>query len=58
MAACLSQADQQAMEVQAQAPFLAYMDAFWVLMVVALAAAPLALSLRNIKLGAVAPMEH
>jgi len=34
------------------------MDAFWVLMVVALVAVPLALSLRKVKLGAVAPMGH
>jgi MFS transporter, DHA2 family, multidrug resistance protein len=45
-------------QVQAQASFLAYMDAFWVLMVVALAAVPLALTLRKVKLGATAPMAH
>jgi hypothetical protein len=33
--------------VQAQASFLAYMDAFWVLMLVALAAVPLGLSLNK-----------
>ncbi len=59
----LAQAHQQAIQwigqqVQAQASFLAYMDAFWVLMVIALAAVPLALSLRNVKLGAAAPMAH
>jgi DHA2 family multidrug resistance protein len=45
-------------QVQAQASFLAYTDAFWVLMVVALVAVPLALSLRKVKLGAAAPMGH
>jgi MFS transporter, DHA2 family, multidrug resistance protein len=59
----LVQAQQQAIDwigqqVQAQASFLAYMDAFWVLMVVALAAVPLALSLRKVKLGGAAPMAH
>ncbi len=39
------------------ASFLAYMDAFWVLMLISLAAVPLALSLRKVKLGA-APMGH
>jgi hypothetical protein len=34
------------------ASFLAYMDAFWVLTLLALAAVPLALSLREVKLGA------
>jgi hypothetical protein len=34
-----------------KASFLAYMDAFWVLMLLALAAVPLVLSLRNVKLG-------
>jgi DHA2 family multidrug resistance protein len=41
-------------QVQTQASFLAYMDAFWVLMLVALATVPLALILRNVKLGAAA----
>jgi MFS transporter, DHA2 family, multidrug resistance protein len=58
-----AQAHQQAIQwigqqVQAQASFLAYMDAFWVLTVVALVAVPLALSLRKVKLGAAAPMGH
>ncbi len=53
----LAQAQQQAIhwigqQVQAQASFLAYMDAFWVLMLVALAAVPLALTLRKVKPGA------
>jgi MFS transporter, DHA2 family, multidrug resistance protein len=38
-------------QVQAQASFLGYVDAFWVLMLIALAAVPLALMLRTIKLG-------
>jgi MFS transporter, DHA2 family, multidrug resistance protein len=37
--------------VQAQASFLAYMDAFFVLMLISLAAVPLALTLRKVKLG-------
>jgi DHA2 family multidrug resistance protein len=52
----LLQAQQQAVQwigqqVQAQASFLAYMDAFWVLMLISLAAVPLALVLRKVKLG-------
>jgi MFS transporter, DHA2 family, multidrug resistance protein len=52
----LLQAQQQAIQwigqqVQAQASFLAYMDAFWVLMLISLSAVPLALSLRKVKLG-------
>ena len=59
----LLQAKQQAIawigqQVQVQASFLAYMDAFWVLMLIALAAIPLALTLRKVKLGVVAPMTH
>ena len=49
------QAQQQAIQwigqqVQAQASFLAYMDAFWVLMLISLSTVPLALTLRNVKL--------
>ena len=44
-------------QVQAQASFLAYMDAFWVLMLISLAAVPLALALRKVKLGGAA-MAH
>jgi DHA2 family multidrug resistance protein len=56
------QAQQQAtgwisQQVQQQATFLAYMDAFWALMLVALSVVPLAMLLRNVKLGA-APMGH
>jgi DHA2 family multidrug resistance protein len=52
----LLQAQQQAtqwlgQQVQAQASFIAYMDAFWVLMLISLAMVPLALTLRKIKLG-------
>jgi DHA2 family multidrug resistance protein len=45
-------------EVQIEASFLAYMDAFWVLMLISLAAVPLALLLRNVKLGGTAPAAH
>jgi MFS transporter, DHA2 family, multidrug resistance protein len=45
-------------QVQAQASFLAYMDVFWVLMLISLAAVPLALSLRKVKLGGAAPAAH
>jgi DHA2 family multidrug resistance protein len=44
--------------VQAQSSFLAYMDVFWVLMLLSLAAVPLALSLRKVKLGGAAPAAH
>jgi DHA2 family multidrug resistance protein len=59
----LLQAQQQAIawigqQVQTQALYLAYMDAFWVLMVVALAAIPLALTLRKVQLGARPPAAH
>jgi DHA2 family multidrug resistance protein len=59
----LAQAQQQAIawigqQVQVQASFLAYMDAFWVLMVVSLAAVPLALALRKVKLGGAGRMAH
>jgi DHA2 family multidrug resistance protein len=45
-------------QVQAQASFLAYMDAFWVLMLISLAAVPLALSLRKVKLGGPVHVGH
>jgi DHA2 family multidrug resistance protein len=38
-----------AQQVQTQASFLAYMDGFWVLTLIALAAIPLALALRSVK---------
>jgi DHA2 family multidrug resistance protein len=57
----LIQAQQQAIawigqQVQAQASFLGYMDAFWVLMLISLAAVPL--TLRKVKLGGPAPSVH
>jgi MFS transporter, DHA2 family, multidrug resistance protein len=45
-------------QVQTQASFLAYMDAFWVLMLIALSAVPLGLALRKVKLGEAAPVAH
>jgi len=45
-------------QVEAQASFLAYMDAFWVLMLLSLSAVPLALVLRKVKLGGGAPAAH
>jgi MFS transporter, DHA2 family, multidrug resistance protein len=59
----LAQAQQQAIawvgqQVQMQASFLGYMDAFWVLMLISLAAVPLALVMRKVKLGGPAPMGH
>jgi DHA2 family multidrug resistance protein len=44
--------------VQAKASFLAYMDAFWVLMRISLAAVPLALTLLEVKLGGAVHMGH
>ncbi len=59
----LAQAHDQAIQwigqqVQAQASYLAYMDAFWVLMLISLSAVPLALALRKVKLGGAVPMGH
>jgi DHA2 family multidrug resistance protein len=59
----LVQAHQQAIQwigqqVQTQASFLGYMDAFWMLMLISLAMVPLALTLRKVKLGGPAPMGH
>ena len=45
-------------QVQAQASYLGYMDVFWLLMVISLAAVPLALTLRKSKLGGPAVMAH
>jgi DHA2 family multidrug resistance protein len=47
-----------AQQVEMLASFLAYMDAFWVLMLMVLAVVPLALVLRKLELGNVAPMGH
>jgi MFS transporter, DHA2 family, multidrug resistance protein len=57
------QAQQQAIQwigqqVQIQASFLSYMDAFWVLMLISLSAVPLALTLRKVKLGGPVAMGH
>jgi DHA2 family multidrug resistance protein len=59
----LAQAQQQAFmwigqQVQAQASYLGYVDAFWVLTLISLATVPLALTLRKVKLGGPAPMGH
>jgi MFS transporter, DHA2 family, multidrug resistance protein len=59
----LAQAHDQAVQwigvqVQTQASFLSFMDAFWVLMLIALSAVPLALTLRNVKLGGPVSMGH
>jgi MFS transporter, DHA2 family, multidrug resistance protein len=59
----LAQAHQQAIDwigqqVQSQASFLAYMDAFWVLTLISLSAVPLALVLRRVKLGGPAAVAH
>jgi DHA2 family multidrug resistance protein len=59
----LAQAQQQAIgwigqQLQAQASFMGYMDAFWVLMLISLAAVPLALSLRKVKLGGAVAAAH
>jgi MFS transporter, DHA2 family, multidrug resistance protein len=61
--AALAQAQQQAFawiaqQVQTQAAFLAYIDVFWVLMLISAAAVPLALILRNVKLGGPVPVSH
>jgi MFS transporter, DHA2 family, multidrug resistance protein len=61
--ASLAQAQGQAIAwigqmVQAQAALLAYIDVYWVLMLVSLCAVPLALSLRTVKLGAGPAMAH
>jgi MFS transporter, DHA2 family, multidrug resistance protein len=57
------QAQQQAISwigkaVQGQAALLAYVDVFWVLMLVSLSAIPLALTMRSIKLGGGPTMAH
>jgi MFS transporter, DHA2 family, multidrug resistance protein len=59
----LAQAHDQAIQwigqqVQIQASFLAYVDAFWVLMLISLSAVPLALTLRKIKLGGAVHVSH
>jgi DHA2 family multidrug resistance protein len=59
----LAQAHDQAIQwigqqVQMQASYLGYMDAFWVLMLISLSAVPLALTLRKVKLGGQVRMGH
>jgi DHA2 family multidrug resistance protein len=59
----MAQAQQQAFawiaqQVQTQATYLAYIDVFFMLMLVSAAAVPLALLLRKTKLGAAAPVGH
>jgi MFS transporter, DHA2 family, multidrug resistance protein len=59
----LPRAQQQAIawigqQVQTQASYLAYMDVFWVLTLLSLAAVPLAMSLRKVRLGGAAPAAH
>ena len=44
--------------MQAQASYLAYVDVFWILMLVSAAAVPLARILRKVKLGSRAAMAH
>ena len=46
------------LQVEAQASFLAYMDAFWVLMLLSLAAVPVALALRKVTLGGTTHSAH
>ncbi len=58
----LAQARQQAIQwigkqVEHQAALMAYIDVFWVLMLLALAAVPLALMLSSVKPGTAAPAE-
>jgi DHA2 family multidrug resistance protein len=59
----LAQAQQQAFawigqQVQTQASYLAYVDVFWTLALISLAAVPLALTLRKVKLGGQAALAH
>mgnify|MGYP001147969507 CR=1 FL=1 len=59
----LAQAHHQAIgwigqQLQTQSSLLAYMDAFWVLMLISLAVVPLALMLRKVKLGGAAHVGH
>jgi DHA2 family multidrug resistance protein len=44
--------------VQTQATYLGYIDVFWLLMLISVAAVPLALILRNVKLGGPVPAGH
>ncbi len=46
------------LSVRIKASLLAYVDVFWTLMLISLAAVPLALLLRKVKLGGPAPVAH
>jgi DHA2 family multidrug resistance protein len=59
----LAHAQQQAFawigqQVQTQATYLGYIDVFWALMLISVAAVPLALILRKVKLGGPVPVGH
>jgi MFS transporter, DHA2 family, multidrug resistance protein len=55
----LSQAHDQAIEwICSHGPRSRYIDAFWVLMLISLAAVPLALMLRKVKLGGAVQIGH
>ena len=59
----LAQAHQQALnwiaqQVQTQVALLAYIDVCWALMLISIAAVPLALIPRKVKLGGPAPFAH
>jgi MFS transporter, DHA2 family, multidrug resistance protein len=59
----LAEAQKQAVawigqQLLTQAALLAYVDVFWVLTLISLAGVPLALTLRNVKLGGASPMAH
>jgi DHA2 family multidrug resistance protein len=59
----LAHAQQQAFawigqQVQTQAAYLGYIDVFWALMLISVAAVPLALILRKVKLGGPVPVGH
>jgi MFS transporter, DHA2 family, multidrug resistance protein len=45
-------------DTQVQSAYLAYMDVFWVLMLISLAAIPLAPILGKMKLGGPTPIAH
>jgi hypothetical protein len=54
---CHTISSARAQQVQSQAALLAYIDVFWVLMLISVAV-PRALILRNVKLGGPAPVSH
>ena len=55
---CRHAARKNATLCEMQASLLGYVDVFWTLMLVSLAAVPLALLLRKVKLGESAPVAH